>query len=484
MVLVGDVPSAHSSRSLLLENSNLMFHLMMQFVIHDFKGVQMNVLMLGWEYPPHIAGGLGMACEGLTKGLASPETNITFVVPYLYGEEVAPHMKIVDSFSAAGETRSHPHTIHVEDTSLPELIGIPTLLKPYWNQEEYNANYIQILQSHPQGEEQGDFDVTVKTDSQTITSPRTPHYGADIYEEVSNFTYNVVQNLGNVACDVIHAHDWMTYPAGVALKRRLGKPLVVHVHSLEFDRSGSNANSKIEEIERFGLEAADAVITVSRYTKDVVTREYGIPTEKIHAVHNGIYPSQAIHYYRKQTNNETAKIILFLGRITFQKGPDYFVRAAAKVIPHVPESIFIMAGSGDMMPQMIKLVEELGISDHFEFPGFLRGDEVERIFSIADLYVMPSVSEPFGLSALEAINFDVPALISKQSGVSEVVTNSLKFDFWDVDRLADLIINGLIHEEMRHDMIEMARKELGGLRWDASAKNTRDIYEAVIGQRS
>ena len=442
----------------------------------------MNILMLGWEYPPHIAGGLGIACEGLTKGLSRPGSDITFVVPYLYGEEVAPHMTIVDSTTRIGSTSAPRHRVRLGESTLMNLVKIPALLKPYWSEEEYLENYFELAQSKVQ-HATAESIVGVEAETKVLTATREPHYGSDIFEEVSNFTYNVVRNIRNISCDVIHAHDWMTYPAGIALARELDKPLVVHVHSLEYDRSGHHVNSRIHEIENMGLRNADAVITVSHYTKEVVRKEHGIDEHKIFPVHNGIYPSQVVDHYRKQHNGKRAKVVLFLGRITFQKGPDYFVHAAAKVIPHIPESRFVMAGSGDMLARMVSLVEELGISDHFEFPGFLRGKEVEEVFSIADLYVMPSVSEPFGLSVLEAINFDVPTLISKQSGVSEVVQNSLKFDFWDVDRLADLIINGLIHEEMREDMITMARKELGRLRWDASAANTMNVYEVVINNR-
>lgn len=442
----------------------------------------MNVLMLGWEYPPHIAGGLGIACEGLTKGLARPGTNITFVVPYLYGEEVAPHMTIIDSATSMGDDSNPAHRIPLGEESLTNLLGIPALLKPYWSEAEYMENFAERVQSKTQyATLESIAGAAGKT--QFLSPAREPHYGSDIFEEVSNFTYNVVRNMGNVAYDVIHAHDWMTYPAGVALARKLDKPLVVHVHSLEYDRSGRHVNERIHDTENMGLRNADAVIAVSHYTKKVIRREHGIAEDKIFAVHNGIYPSEAVTYYRKKRDVEDSRVVLFLGRVTFQKGPEYFVRAAAKVIPHVPEAHFIMAGSGDMLVRMVDMVEEMGISDHFEFPGFLKGKEVEQIFSIADLYVMPSVSEPFGLSALEAINFAVPTLISRQSGVCEVVNNSLKFDFWDVDRLADLMINGLIHEELREDMITMARRELGKLRWDASAANTMNVYKTVINHR-
>jgi glycosyltransferase involved in cell wall biosynthesis len=281
--------------------------------------------------------------------------------------------------------------------------------------------------------------------------------------------------------DVIHAHDWMTFPAAVTLRERMGKPLVVHVHSLEYDRSGRDGiNPRVHSLEQLGLARADAVIAVSHYTKGILCREYGVAQEKIHVVHNGIYEREVRRHYQAKHPDWPKHVVLFLGRVTFQKGPDYFVQAAAKVVPHVPDVLFVVAGSGDMLEQVKRLARDLGVENHFHFPGFLRGNAVEEMFSVADLYVMPSVSEPFGIAALEAVNFEVPVLLSKQSGVSEVVGHSLKFDFWDVDRLADLIINGLKHDELRADMIEMARKELTRVRWDASASKVLDVYRQLI----
>jgi glycogen(starch) synthase len=196
-------------------------------------------------------------------------------------------------------------------------------------------------------------------------------------------------------------------------------------------------------------------------------------------VHNGIYEKTVIRHYEAKHPDWPKHLVLFLGRVTFQKGPDYFVQAAARVVPHVPDVRFVVAGAGDMLGHVQQMTRDLGVEKHFLFPGFLRGNAVEEMFSVADLYVMPSVSEPFGIAALEAINFDTPVLLSRQSGVSEVLEHSLKFDFWDVDRLADLIINGLIHEELRTDMIEMARKELMRLRWDASASKVMDVYKRL-----
>jgi len=238
-------------------------------------------------------------------------------------------------------------------------------------------------------------------------------------------------------------------------------------------------NPQIHQIERFGVRAASRVIAVSYYTRGIIHQQHGIPLEKICVVHNGVYGAETVQQYRTQ-KKWPGKIVLFLGRITFQKGPDYFVEAAARVIPHVPDVLFVMAGTGDLLPRIIDRVNQLGIGKHFSFPGFLRGPEVEEMFSIADLYVMPSVSEPFGITALEAIKFDTPVIISRQSGVSEVLTHALKFDFWDVERQADLMINALQHDELRADMVFMAREEMRRQHWDAAALKTRQVYSNIM----
>ena len=430
--------------------------------------------MLGWEYPPHIAGGLGTACQGLTQGLARQGVELQFVLPHVCGDEVAPHMTMVDPQPVAAVA---PHELAAA-TDLPEQsierYSVPAFLMPYWGETEYTEFAAKARETiaHLLAEGQA-------PDIEALL--RNVTYGNDIFDEVAMFAARVARSLPAFSeFDVIHAHDWMTFPAATILRQLTGKPLVVHVHSLEYDRSGSHKNRGIHEIEHLGISAADRVIAVSHYTKQIIAREHAVSDDKICVVHNGIYPKQIVSKYRAKHPDWPKYMVLFLGRVTFQKGPDYFVRAAAKVLSHLPAVRFVLAGSGDMLDDMKQLASQLGIREQIDFPGFLRGEAVEEMFSMADLYVMPSVSEPFGISALEAVNFDVPALISRQSGVSEVVGHSLKFDFWDVDRLADLIINGLIHDELRAEMISMARKELSGLRWDASAQKTLSVYEQVL----
>lgn len=411
----------------------------------------MKVLMLGWEYPPHIAGGLGVACEGLTRALARNGMDITFVMPHLTGDEDASHMQLID-----------PNSDDIERVDTIERLTVPAMLQPYWNEVSFDEQKELLYRA-----------LNRLSDQHT---GRAIHYGNNIFEEVALFTHRVLERLPDNSFDVIHAHDWMTFPAGQALAARLNIPLITHVHSLEYDRSGKGANDKIKEIEYRGMHAASRVIAVSEYTRKIASFEYNVPIERIEVVHNGRSRRSSCGYKKLDSDS---KMVLFLGRLTFQKGPDYFIRTAARVIPHVPDVKFVLAGAGDMYGQLAELVYELGIQDYVEFTGFLNGEEVENIFSRADLYVMPSVSEPFGLSALEAIDFETPALISNQSGVKEVLKHSLSFDFWDTERLANLIISSLKYDELRSDMVTMARKEIERLQWDAAASKTCHVYQEL-----
>ena len=450
----------------------------------------MKVLMLGWEYPPHISGGLGTACEGITTGLARHDVEVLFVVPHLFGGEDAGHMTIVNSLgqtpAEVEERRRSGSWAEGANGKTGKITrkAIPALLQPYFTPETFKQ-YVKSLQTAAKkskasgvlSELASRFPNAFNEEGEEKKS--FAQYGQDIFAEVGRFAANVTSSLAGESFDVIHCHDWMTYPAGMALAEITGKPLVVHVHSLEYDRSGQNVNQQIHQIERMGIHAAKAVLAVSYYTRNIIHQQHGAPLDKIYVAHNGVYSKEAVHTYRTHKNLH-AKVVLFLGRITFQKGPDYFVEAAARVIPHVPDVLFVMAGSGDMLQRCKDRVQELGISQHFQFPGFLKGQEVEEMFSLADVYVMPSVSEPFGISALEAIKFDTPVIISRQSGVSEVLSHALKVDFWDVDRQADLLINALLHDELRADMVAMAREEVKRQHWDAAALKMKEVYSKLV----
>lgn len=523
----------------------------------------MRILMLGWEYPPHISGGLGTACQGLTEALARLGLDIQFVVPKLYGDENVPHMQIAEAaappstppgdvtlkpsaedlppppaeHAVAGQpstvgvvetvevveqrltTRSVPvpgHTVDrvttelVEEEAPPRLrtVSIESWLLPYLTPEQYEeAGERRVLRVERRARESvpGQDSVLVADQQAVVTSrvlaalpeavsevleapmeraaAQPEHYGTDLFAEVGRYANRALQRFAGEDFDLIHAHDWLTYPAGLALAEASGKPLVVHVHSLEYDRSGRNVDHRINTIERAGVNRADAVIAVSHYTRTMTHREHGVPIDRIAVVHNGVYPREVVESYRTP-EIPRGKVVLFLGRITFQKGPDYFVEAAARVIPHVPNVTFVMAGSGDMLPRMIERVAELGITRNFRFTGFLRGKDVERMFSMADLYVMPSVSEPFGISSLEALSYDTPVILSRQSGVAEVLSHAMKVDFWDVEQLANLIIGVLKYPQLRDDIVGMAREEVKRLHWDAAAEKTLKVYQRVLGRGS
>ena len=459
----------------------------------------MKILMLGWEYPPHIAGGLGTACQGLTNALATQGVNIHFVVPQLFGNEEALHMVLSDSkrHVAPGGQQRMGNIPAPEPEPFP-VSRIPAFLSPYWNPKQFKEAMAAITHQHvaslPQslrrdptaralidGEVYG-IDLLSALEHPQPALPDevagSERYSKDLFVEVERFTMQVISQFAHESFDVIHAHDWMTFPAGVALAEKTGKPLVVHIHSLEHDRSGLFVHPQINEIERYGLQQADKIIAVSYFTKRSIERHHGICSQKIFVVHNGVYDREAVSDYRSK-KTWPSHVVAFVGRVTFQKGPEYFVDVASKVIPHIPDVLFVMAGSGDMLPLIMERVKELKLADNFMFPGFVSGEDLEEIFSVADLYVMPSVSEPFGITALEAISFDTPVIISKQSGVAEVIEHALKVDFWDVDRMADLIINALEHPELRHDLARMAREELKLLHWDAAALKTIEVYQEV-----
>jgi glycogen(starch) synthase len=488
----------------------------------------MRVLMLGWEYPPHITGGLGTACEGLTTSLAARGVEIDFLVPKLYGEENAPHMHLLGA--AAGEPMpqipvevssrlaellaAEPRlatdpilsaaTEAARTPSAPpgatsvEVLEVPAMLKPYLDRTTYReliasgtfepsivADLVASPVVNPLPDPPNEITALehVHLPGQELPfaeqTPTEAHYGHDLFAEVARYAMAATRRVHGRKYDLVHAHDWMTFPAGIEIARRAGAPLVVHVHSLEYDRAGHGADRDIVAVEHQGLEGAARVIAVSYYTRGLINRIHETPLDKISVVHNGVYARETVEAYTEQRTS-TGPVVLFLGRITFQKGPEYFVQAAARVLEHVPDTVFIMAGSGDMLPRMKALAEDLGIAESFRFPGFLRGAEVERAFSTADVYVMPSVSEPFGIAPLEAMSYDRPVIVSKQSGVSEVLRNALKVDFWDVDKIASQIVALLELPELRAVIVERAREEIRHIHWDAAAEKLVPIYESVL----
>ena len=429
--------------------------------------------MFGWEFPPHIAGGLGTACYGMTRGLARNGVDVTFVMPHASGDEDQRFVDIVnasDVETVFGKVDSDSEDI-IEKMS---FIHIDSNLVPYLSPEDYETYHDEFVKT---GEKRWE---TKDVWSQRYTF--SGKYGANLLEEIARYAIVAAQVAKDHAgeFDVIHAHDWLTYFAGIAAKRVSGKPLVVHMHATEFDRSGENINTQTYAIERAGMHAADRVIAVSNLTRNIIINRYGVPAERVVAVHNAVRFTDKGEAWPERGVED--KVVTFLGRITFQKGPDYFVEAAAKVLKRCPNVRFVMAGSGDMMNHVIRRVARLGIADRFHFTGFLKGDDVHKMFQLSDVYIMPSVSEPFGISPLEAMRSNVPVIISKQSGVAEVLDYAVKVDYWDVDAMADAIYGFVKYPALAKMFSTKGLEEVTGLKWNNAAAKIKDVYEDAINE--
>lgn len=421
--------------------------------------------MFGWEFPPHISGGLGTACFGLTKGLMKHDVEVLFVVPKAYGDENQEAVRLINASDISIDFKDAKYEEYWRRITYME---IGSNLIPYVGPEEFK----RITEA-------GELESLSGED--TILSKNfefSGKYGTDLMDEVKRYALVASAVAATNDFDVIHAHDWLTYSAGIAAKSVSGKPLVVHMHATEFDRSGENVNQNVYDIERHGMEEADRVMAVSNLTRNIVIEKYGINPDKVFTVYNAVEPSDKPNLQYQRGVRE--KVVTFLGRVTFQKGPDYFVEAAKKVLDKDPNVRFVMAGSGDMLNKTIKRVAELKMGDRFHFAGFLKGDDVDRMFGLSDVFVMPSVSEPFGIVPLEAMRSNVPVVISKQSGVAEILVHALKVDFWDVDALADSIY-GLLHYEGLSKMFKQyGKEEVDNLKWENAAIKVKEVYQSVL----
>ncbi len=547
----------------------------------------MRVLMLGWEFPPFITGGLGTACAGLTKSLVNAGTEVTFVLPKSVGPDSASHVRLVTprgiteplqntvaatSASAALSTIALPSArqpqaitpsasfaaeaavntsrsgfVRIGSTSISGsawrsefqtrleafqqtrflevpmiapavyantnaestfesettsgaftvedrqiVAGTPTLkeMLEWADFSGWNPDRVRVLAESGAFPGLDPVEIAIQTALPEAGSSKSrmqdgaaeaADYSGDLLGAAARYARFCVDALGGIEFDVIHAHDWLTYPAGMALQKLTGKPLVVHVHSTEFDRSGETPNQQVYSIERRGMHAATRVISVSMLTKNVCVRRYHVPASKIDVVYNGVelrpedVGTQPIH--------SKDKIVLYFGRITMQKGPEYFIRAAKRVLDYMDNVKFVVAGNGDQAQRMIEMAATLGIGHKVLFTGFLRGRDISRVFSMADLYVMPSVSEPFGIAPLEAMSHNVPVLISKTSGVSEVLVHALKADFWDIDDMADKIIAVLRHPILSDTLKERGSFEVRGISWDGTATKCVQTYTKAIADR-
>jgi len=428
---------------------------------------KMKVLMFGWEFPPHITGGLGTACLGLTKGLVTiGDVEILFVVPKSYGDEDQQTINLI----GANEVDLGERYINYENLLRSiNILNVKSNLVPYTSPEEY--------------EKLVNTEVNIKKEYiQTTIGGKinfSGGYGGSLWQEISDYAYVASKIARKNKFDVIHAHDWLTYPAGMAAKYASGKPLVIHVHATDFDRSGGSVNPGVYDIEKRGMDAADKIIAVSNLTRNTIIHNYGINPNKVFTVYNAVEPLEN----NPQLEDIKATgdfIVTFLGRVTMQKGPEYFIEAAHKVLQKMNNVRFVMAGSGELLYRSIYRVAQLRMGHRFHFTGFLKMDEVKKLFALSDAYVMPSVSEPFGISPLEAMQSNVPVIISRQSGVSEILKHAIKIDFWDIEGMADAIYGILNYQGLSKYFIKNGKTEVDNLKWENTAAKVREIYYSMI----
>ncbi len=523
----------------------------------------MKVLMLGWEFPPHITGGLATACLGLCEGLHAQGVEVCFVVPRARGDEDQRFARVIGANQIwLRRELAAPPISTAPEPSLPalastppsreEFVAAPTErvlnrvpprlptrhtfidnasssdepLSAYFTAEEYERWLGRLAHARRQEEREceAEFAALEPEPQQPGTppivaggpQPQLSHseprskpppspaasarvsaaapaprvvnerlefrgdYGPDLFGEVERYARCVAELVERERFDLIHAHDWMTFPAGELAAQRTGVPFVAQVHASEYDRSGENPDERIRRIEQRGVEIARRVVCVSHYTAGIVRTRYHASDEKLRVVHNAVTRTEQSERLRTP-KSVPEPIVLFLGRVTFQKGPEYFLEAARRVVDVEPNVKFVMVGAGDMLPKMVERAARMGLARHVHFTGFLKGPDVERIYSMADVYVMPSVSEPFGISPLEALALDTPVIVSRQSGVSEVLANALKVDFWDVDEIANKIVALLRYPALRDHVRAAGGDEVRAMSWLDRGRRLREVYGELVG---
>ena len=421
----------------------------------------MKVLMFGWEFPPHILGGLGTASYGLTKGMSQQDDlEITFCIPKPWGDEDQSFLRIIGMNSTP---------VVWKNVGWDYVKGrVGSYMDP---------QLFYDLRDHIYA----DFNYLNTNDLGCIEF--SGRYPDNLHEEINNYSIVAGVIARTEEYDIIHAHDWLTYPAGIHAKNVSGKPLVIHVHATDYDRSRGNVNPDVYAIEKNGMDNADHIITVSNLTRQTVIEKYHQDPSKVTTVHNAVEPLSPEILAIPDKKGVKDKVITFLGRITMQKGPEYFVEAAAKVLAKAPYARFVMAGSGDMMDQMIRLAAARNISDRFHFTGFMKGKQVYEVLKASDVYVMPSVSEPFGISPLEAMQCGVPSIISKQSGCAEILDYAIKVDYWDIEALADAMYSIITYPAMHEFLKVEGKKEVDNIKWEYAGQKVRRIYDNVIGNK-
>ncbi|NJM38338.1 MAG: glycosyltransferase [Akkermansiaceae bacterium] len=427
---------------------------------------RLRILKLGWEFPPLINGGLGVACLGLSRALAK-QVDLTVLVPKSSPDADFPDFRL-RGLNHLEEEEINSVEKHYRYESFSQVRKIPIFLDPYSSDESFE----EITTTH---EIVSEVQFSKTTRNQLDSFKIGDLYGPDLGNKVIEFSKIAAKLALLENFDVIHAHDWMTFLAGVEVKKATGKPLVVHVHALQYDRAGSDARGWIYDLEKYGMEEADRIIPVSHYTAEIIATHYGIDPQKIRPVHNGADPVTVFETKKKFPE----KLVLFLGRLTSQKGPEFFLQTASRVIAENPNVRFVVAGTGEKLRPLIESGAFQGLGGHFHFTGFLDKEKVNALLSMTDVYCMPSVSEPFGLSALEAAQFGIPAVISKQSGVAEVLKGALQADYWDVELMAKHINDLLTNDVLRAHVVAQAKLDIAAATWDAAANQVIDIYKEL-----
>ena len=425
--------------------------------------------MLGWEFPPLFSGGLGVATYGMVKALKN-NVDIKLIIPSYSTSSSLPNVKII-GLNSLTSTELDIEQLRFNFESLAsEVHRVPLSVSPYhYINDEIEKSRLK------------------EGDTVSLTSERTMEminkifsdsnvYGFNVMHKVFLYTQLTEQIAKNIDFDIIHAHDWITFAAGLRIKKSSGKPLVLHVHSLETDRAGELTRNSIYHLEKEAMDSADKIFSVSQFTKDQIVKHYGIDPAKIHVVHNGIDPGDT----PRKSHKLRDKLVVFLGRLTHQKGPEFLLETAEKVSRVYPRVKFVVAGTGDQFGHILETSAYKKLGSKFIFAGFLSKAKVDELLSMADVYFMPSVSEPFGITALEAAQHFVPTVLSTQSGAAEVMKASLKADFWDTDKYANYIYALLKYGPLNQQLSESAKAELNGLTWDHTAKKICTVYQQLL----
>jgi len=463
----------------------------------------MRILMLGWEFPPFITGGLGTACYGLTRALNRRHVQITFILPRPIETDYTAHVRLLaperrpaatTHDAAAAEAPASPassdapasagHPSVPEARALADERGADPARSPYPDGPAPAERGISFIHPPPPKYAPGPMPQPPQAPGSRAANPTSLTQDPDIPQAVAEYRQLCLALAEHETFDLIHAHDWVTFPAAEALAKRHSKPFIAHIHSTEHDRAGDQPNPTICDIEQQGLSAAARVVAVSSFTRSRISQHYGIEPQRIRVIYNGLDAPDPPAWSRQGPVARPAKAsgqrhVLFLGRVTAQKGPDFFLDAAKKVLSQQKNVKFIIAGTGDRIEPIIDRAAREGIGRHVLFTGFLRGSEVQRVYQMADLFVMPSVSEPFGLATLEAVSHEVPVIVSRQAGVAEVLDSALKVDFWDTDEVAEKILAVLSRPALSQTLRDQAGQELRRLTWDHAAGQTTELYHQI-----